>query len=123
MAHTVVPNRHPNIAHLQYYGDVMPEDMTCDAKLGLGTGKPVYVLLEILNVNTHLHDDFVDTARIGFLVHGDLAHTAVITKSALIKSMALIGATLSSRRDKISIHNTLAEAEAHLLALIKRRGL
>ena len=123
MAHTVLPARHPNIAHIQMSGDIMPEDMTCERELGLGTGKPVYVLLEILNVNSHLPDHLVDTARIGFLVHPDLQHMAVVTKSSLIKSLALIGATLSTRRDKASLHDTVSEAEAHVLGMIKRQGL
>lgn len=123
MAHTVLPIKHPNIAHIQMYGDITPEDMTCDAKLGLGTGKPIYVVVEILNINTHLPDEFIDTARVGFLVHADLAHMAVVTKSSLLKSLALIGATLSMQRDKTSTHDSVESAEAHVLAMIKRRGL
>ena len=123
MAHTVLPAKHPNIAHIQYYGDVVPEDIMCDAELGLGTGKPIYVVLEVLNVNTHLPDNFVDTARGGFLVHPDLRHMAVVTKSSLIKSMALIGATLSRRREKTSVHDTIADAESHVMGMIKRQGI
>ncbi len=123
MAHTVLPAKHPSIAYLQMSGDIAPEDLTCDAELGLGAGKPIYVVLEVLNINSHLPDNFVDTARVGFLVHPDLQHMAVVTKSNLIKSMALIGATLSTRRDKTSVHDTVADAEAHVLGMIKRQGL
>ena len=122
MAHTVLPARHPDIAHIQMSGSITSEDMTCDAKLGLGTGKPVYVLLEILNINRTLPDNFADTARIGFLIHPDLAHMAIVTKSGLLRSVALIGATLASRRDKTSVHDTVTDAEAHLLGMIKRNN-
>jgi hypothetical protein len=123
MAHTVLPGKHPNIAHLQISGTVTAEDMTCDAALGLGTGKPVYMLLEVLNINRTLPDDFAETTRIGFLVHPDLQHMAVVTESNLIRSAALIGATIASRREKTSVHSTMADAEAHLLAMIKRQGV
>ena len=120
MPHAVLPSMHPNIAHVQMSGTVTPEDMTCDAELGLGTGKPVYVLLEILNINKNLPDNFSHNSQIGFLVHSDLQHMAVVTKSGLLRSITLIGATLASRRDKISLHDTVPEAEVYLLALIKR---
>lgn len=123
MAHTIVPAKHPHIAHICITGDLTSEDMTCDTELRLGTGKPIFVMCDILNMNLHLPDSFVDSARTGFLVHPDLQHVAVITKSKLIRSVGLAAAALSARRDRVSMHDSEDEAEAHLLGMIKRRGL
>lgn len=123
MAHKVIPNPHLHIAHIQFSGDLTPEDMTCAAELGLGKGQPRYVVLEVLNINRDLPDSFIETARIGFLIHPDLKHMAVVSKSGLLKSLALMSATLSEQRDKISVHDTVAAAEAHLLAMIRRHRL
>lgn len=123
MAHTIVPAKHPHIAHIRITGDLTPDDMTCDAELGLGSGKPVFVICDVLNMNLHFPDAFVENARTGFLVHPDLQHVAVITKSKLIRSVGLAAAALSARRDRVSMHDSEDDAEAHLLGMIKRRGL
>lgn len=123
MAHTVLPTKHPNLAHVRISGDLTRDDMTCDAELGLGQGKPVYVIVETVDMNTHFPDDFVDLARAGFLVNPDLQHMAVVTTSSLLRSVALAAATLASSRDRMSTYASIAEAEARLTAMIKRRGL
>lgn len=123
MAHTIVPARHPHIAYIRMTGDLTHEDMTCDAELGLGTGKPVFVICDVLNMNMTLPDTFVDSARAGFLVNPDLQHLAVVTKSKLIRSVGLAAAALAGHREKISMHDTPEEAEAHLLGMIKRRAI
>lgn len=123
MAHTIIRTTHPNLAHIRITGDLTHEDMTCDAELGLGTGKPIYVLCDTLNMKLQLSDDFIDSARVGFLVNPDLQHMAIVTKSSLLRGVGLVAATLSARREKMSMHESTAEAEAHLMALIRRRGL
>jgi hypothetical protein len=123
MAHTIVPAKHPHIALIRITGDLTSEDMTCDSELGLGTGKPIFVICDVLNMNMHFPDAFVDSARTGFLVNPDLQHLAVVTKSKLIRSVGLAAAALSARRDKMSMHDSEVDAEAYLLGMIKRRGL
>lgn len=123
MAHTVLPTKHPNIAHIQMLGALTHEDMTCDAELGLGTGKPIFLLCDTLHMSLQLPEGFFDSARIGFLVHPDLQHLAVVTNSKLLKGVGLAAATLSSRREKMSMHDSIEDAEAHVLAMIKRRGM
>lgn len=123
MAHTIVPTKHPHIAHIKMSGDLTHEDMTCDAELGLGQGKPIFVICDLQRMNLNFPDTFVEHARISFIINPDLQHVAVITMSKLMRSVALTAAALSERRAKISMHDSEADAEAHLMGMIKRRGL
>lgn len=123
MAHEVVPSPHRNLAHLRLFDDLQPEDMLCDAELGLGTGKPVFILIDATRMNPRLPEGFLEQARSSFLVHPDTQHLALVVHSGLLKSVALMAVKLTGRRDRFSLHETVAAAENHLMRLIRQHGL
>ena len=123
MAHTIIPTKHPHIAHIKMSGDLTYEDMTCDTELGLGQGKPIFVICNLQRMNLNLPDTFVEHARMSFIINPDLQHVAVITTSKLMRSVALTAAALSARRAKISVHDSEADAEACLMGMIRQKGL
>jgi hypothetical protein len=123
MAHEVVPSPHRNLAHLRIFDDLLPSDMTCDAELGLGSDRPVYILVDIAQLESRMPDDFFEVAQRGFLVHPDTRHMALVIRSALLRSIALMTIRPMGHMHRVSLHDTVAEAETHLIGLIRREGL
>lgn len=123
MARDILSASHPNIAHMRISGMLTHDDMHCDKELGLGTGKPVAVLLDVTAMKLDLPEDFLAGASTSFLINPDLMHLALVIKSPLLRSVALMIGRFTQRKDMMSLHDTTADAEMHLLAILRRKGL
>lgn len=99
-------------------GEVNYEDMTCDDELRLNEGRPMYVMLDASKMAVGLPQDFLDGARQSFFASENLVHLAIYLESALLRNMALMVAKVMRRKEKMTLHQSRAEAIAHLEQLI-----
>ncbi len=123
MAHEVVTSSHPNMVRMRIYDALTLADMACDAELGLGHGRPVFILSDVTAMATQLPEGFLDGARRSFFVNPEVQHLALVLRSSLLRSVALMVANMTGRRDHISLHDTVDAAEVHLMGLIRQQGL
>jgi hypothetical protein len=119
MAYVVSPGPHPNIALMRIWGDLQHEDMKPNNELGLNEGRPIYILLDVSEMNVGLPDGFLDGARNSFFIHPNMAHMALFSTSSMLNSIAMMVAKLTGRPGKMSIHNNYDSAFKHLQDMIK----
>lgn len=122
MAHEILVSPHPAIAHMRIYSTLMLEDMMCDDELGLSES-PRAVLCDLIDMEVWLPEGFIEGARKSFFVHPHMLHLALVLTSPMLRSVALMISKLTSQRDKLTIHPTVAAAEAHLLGVLRRQAL
>lgn len=119
MGRQIIQMSHPNIRYIAILGELTHEDMTCDAELDLDKGTPVWVLLDVSKMSVALPDHFLDGARHSFFMNPNLQHLAIYCESALLRSVALMVAKLTRRKDKLSVYSTLEKANEFLLSAVK----
>lgn len=118
MAHSVTQGPYPNLMLMAITGEVTFEDMTCDDELRLNEGYPGYIMLDASKMSVGLPPDFLDGAKQSFFGSENLVHLAIYMESAVLRNVALMVAKLMRRKEKLTIHDTKAEAIAYLEHLI-----
>jgi hypothetical protein len=118
MARKIVETNDPRLSQIEIHGELTHEDMTCDSELGLGRGKPMWVLLDVTHMSVALPEDFLDASRKSWFMNPDLQHMAVYTRSSLLAGVASMIAKLTRRKDKLSVHTSHDAAIAHLHGLM-----
>lgn len=122
MGHYFVPTKHPNLVQMKITGHLNYEDMTCEDELGLNE-KPVWVILDVIGMNISLPEGFLSGARHSWFVNPNTQHLALVVSSGFIKSVGLMVAKVTRRRDRLTVYDSVEAAETHLLGLIQKSGL
>ena len=120
MIHTITAGPFPNIKIMQIVDAVTAEAMAAVDELELNQGQPMYILLDISEMNTSLPEGFLDGARNSFFIHPNMAHTAMYTQSTALGTLAKMISKLTRRKDKLTIHASYQEALNHLVVLSKQ---
>lgn len=123
MAYIIRQTSHPQWAHIEIHGPLTYEDMTCDAALGLGKGEPCWVLLDVSDMDVALPEHFIEASRKSWFMHPDLVHMAVYTRNGLLGNVAKMIAKLTRSRERMTNHDSLEKAEAHLRGLMEKAGV
>ena len=118
MAHFITQGSHPDIVILRIYGELQPEDLFVDDKLGLNE-RQRYVLIDISQMEPGLPPDFISGARKSFFVNDNLIHASLYLRSPILKQVAMMVAKLTRRRHKLSIYETWETAMNHLLRMVE----
>jgi|GEM_PF-809536 len=114
MGHKIVHSNHANVRQIEIIGELTHADMTCDVELDLDKGAPIWLILDVSNMSVALPDQFLDGARHSFFMSPNLQHMAIYCRSGLLRSVALMIAKLTHRKEKMSVHATLEQAQLHL---------
>lgn len=123
MGRKIVETNHPNLSWIEIHGELTYEDMTCEEELGLTTGKPMWVLLDVSDMTITLPEHFLDSSRKSFFLSENLQHMAIYCRSSLLRNVALMIAKLTRRGTKLSVYDTAEKAEGHLRTLIEKSGI
>ena len=123
MGRQIIATNHPNIRQIEIHQELTHDDMTCDADLDLDKGFPIWILLDVSDMSITLPDEFIDGARHSFFMSPNLQHMAIYCRSALLRSVALMVAKLTRRKEKLSVHATMEQAQAHLRAHMEKNGI
>jgi hypothetical protein len=123
MAHTISPGPHPNITTIRIYDELQRDDLTCTDELGLNEGRPLYILVDVSEMDRGLPAGFLDGERQGFFLHPNTAHIALFTNSMMLDTAGRMIAKLTRQKDKLTVHKTREEALAHLTTLVAQAGL
>lgn len=120
MAVDVVTGPHPNIRIMRIIGDLHPEDMaSSDKMLELDGNHPVYVVMDISQMNIGMPEHFLEAAKHGKAVnHANMHHMAVFTTNELLINISKMVAKVNRQKSKLSIHPTYDDAISHLQTLI-----
>lgn len=122
MAHTVEKTEHDNLVILHIQGDLEKPDLLCDEELGLNRGVPMYILVDVSEMDIGLPGNFMEGERQSFAVNPNARHIAVYSKSTLLNVAARMVAKLTRQQEKISIHPQYDDALKHLLSLTLKSG-
>jgi hypothetical protein len=120
MSHEILPSPQPDITVMRIFSDLTNEAMEADEEMGLNAGRPVWVLLDVANMNVGLPDDFLTGVRRSFFINPNLMHLSIYVKSSILRNVALMVAKITRRQDKLSLHDTYDKALAHLYKLIEQ---
>jgi len=120
MAHEIQPGPQPNIVLMRLYGELTKEDLLCDQELGLNDGKPMFVLVDVSEMDIGLPASFMDGKRESFFMNPNLQHVSLYTTSWLLSSAARMLGKLTRQRDKLSVHDTREAALNHLMRLVSK---
>jgi hypothetical protein len=115
MPYEIQSTSHPRIVHLRYYGNITQEDMGIDEALGLNNDKLMYILLDASEMSLRLPKNFINGAAESFFINKNLKHMALYTGSGTLDVLATTIATITQRRDKLSIHKSREQALKYLL--------
>jgi hypothetical protein len=119
MAHEITLGPRPNIKICTITESLTHDDMTCEADLGLHGSTPLYVLLDVSQMDVGLPPNFLDGAKHSFFLHPNLVHMAMYTESNLLTHIGNMVAKLTQRREKLSIHTSYDAALNQLLSMAK----
>jgi hypothetical protein len=119
MGRQIIPTNHPSIRQIAIQGELNYEDMTCEADLDLDKGVPIWVILDVASMSVTLPEHFLDGARQSFFMNPNLQHMAIYCQSAFLRTLALMVAKLTRRKEKLSVHDSLEKAEAHIRKLLQ----
>jgi hypothetical protein len=119
MAHQITPGPNANIKICTITESLNHDDMTCEADLGLNDGMPLYVLLDVSQMDVGLPPNFLDGAKHSFFLHPNLIHMAMYTKSSLLTTVGKMVAKLTHRQEKLSIFTSYEDAINHLMSMAK----
>ncbi len=123
MAHEISTGPHPNLVVIRIYGELEAADLNVNSELGLGSGRPIYLLADLSRMGLGIPENFLDSARKSAFSHPDVKHTAVYLKSGAIAALAKAVSKLTRQQDKVTSLTSYEEAESHLLKLIRQAGL
>lgn len=119
MSYEILPGPRPNIVVHKIIGDLTYDAMTADEGLGLNKGVPMYVLLDLGELNVGLPEGFLDGAKKSYFTNDNLAHMSIYVRSAAIRLIANMVAKVTRRQGKLSLHESYEAAMQHLLDLTK----
>lgn len=120
MPHDVLAGKHPDIVVLRYFGDIEANDIiTNPEELHLHEGHAKYLLADAGSVHPVVPEKMWERVQQSIIGHDNLLHIAIFVKSGVLR--VLMGAVikLTRQRNRISLHETFEQAEAHLLKLIQ----
>jgi hypothetical protein len=120
MAYEILPGPHPDIRVMKVMDDLTYEAMTADEELGLNQGRPMWVLLDVSQMNAGLPEDFLSGARHSYFVNPNLAHLSLYIKSSILRTIATMVAKVTRRKDKLSLHDSYDKAMNHLVMLMEQ---
>ena len=122
MAHELKPQPHPRIISLRLYDNLQTEDMLLDEKMGLNAGEPLYLILDVLDMNVRMPKDFLQDVRRCFYVNENLVHMALVIDSLILENVANLADKLTGR-GILSFHKTYESALQDLLKRIEQDSL
>lgn len=120
MPHQVLKGKYPELVILHYFGNIEADDIITDPEeLHLADGKPKYLLADTGDVNPVVPEGMWERVHHSIISHENLAHIAIHVKSNVLR--VLMGAILklTRQRNRVTLHQTYEEAEAHLIKLIE----
>ncbi len=119
MPHEVTPGPLPNIVLVKVYGHVTAQDISLSTEeLGLSKdGSKKYILMDASEMSLSLPDGAINAARNSYLVDKNVAHTAVVTASRMFDMLANMVATLTGRKNQLSVHPSPKAALDYLVKL------
>lgn len=117
MAHTIEKTQYDNIVILRIQGDLEKDDLLSDDELGLNEGKPMYVLVDVSEMDIGLPGNFMEGERKSFAVNPNVKHIAVYSQSTLLNVATRMVAKLTRQQEKISIYHDRNDALKYLLSL------
>ncbi len=117
MAHTIEKTQYDNIVILRIQGDLEKDDLLSDDELGLNQGKPMYVLVDVSEMDIGLPGNFMEGERKSFAVNPNVKHIAVYSQSTLLNVATRMVAKLTRQQEKISIYHDRDDALKYLLSL------
>jgi hypothetical protein len=120
MAHTISPGPQANIVVMDLIGELTWEDMTADEALGLNGNQPMYIMLDASRISVSVPENFLDGAKKSYFTNPNMAHMALYVESDLLRTIAIMVAKVTRRREKISLHTSREGAIAHLQMLAQR---
>ncbi len=123
MTHEISAGPHPNLILVRIYDEISHDDLGMNAELGLGSGKPVYLLVDASEMAFGVPENFLDAARQSPYSHPDVKHTAIVLKPGPILALARVVPKLTRQQNKVSTYTSAQDALAYLMTLIRQAGL
>jgi hypothetical protein len=123
MAHKVEQGAHPRLIIARMYGVIDSEDIVPNPETFKLNEGATYVLIDSTNIQIAVPDNFMQTVRNNILNHPNLRHMAIVTKSSSLRILSNMVSKLLHKQGRVSVHDSFAAAEAHLLSLIQQDGL
>jgi len=123
MAHEVTQGSHPRLVIARMYGTIDGDDLVPNPdefKLNEGA---TYVLIDSADIHIAVPENFLQAVRNNILAHPNMRHMAVVTQSSGLRVLANMVSKLLRKQGRVSVHETFAAAESHLLGLIQQDGL
>lgn len=114
MAHMLSPTSHPDILIMKIIGSLNYDDMTCDSKLRLNE-RPMWIILDVSSMTISLPSNFLNGAMKSWFTNPNTQHLALVTSSGFLKSIGLLVAKVTRRKERLSLHESVAAAEQFLL--------
>lgn len=118
MAHEFLPSPDPRIVLIRMFGELEEADLKRETSLGLDEDNQVYILLDASDMVVNLPPHFLEHIRFSPLLHQNLLHIAVYTRSATCSALVRVVGRLTGRGYKLSTHTSREAALNHLLKLV-----
>jgi hypothetical protein len=77
-------------------------------------------MLDVSEMGIALPDNFLTNVRNSFFVHDNMMHLSIYIDSAILKTVALMVAKLTNRKEKLTLHDSEQEAMAHLQQMVEK---
>jgi hypothetical protein len=122
MAYAIKAGAYADMYILTYTGNLETEDLLVSNELHLNEGRPIYLLVDILNMNDGLPDRFLETIMQSYVTHPNLGCLAACMTSKLLRMTAGMVIKVTRRADKITVHDTFEAAEKALIEAMKQDG-
>ena len=119
MPFEILVSPHPSIVKIHYFGDLEANDIISNVRqLNMEEGKPIYLLVDAGDMHPGLPDHFLEAARKSIINHPDVRHMAVYVPQAWLRSILTMILKLLRSRGQLSVHDSMASAEQHMLQLV-----
>jgi hypothetical protein len=119
MSFEILTSSHPGIVKMRYFGDLEAADIISNvSQLNIPAGKPFYMVVDAGGLNMGLPDFFLEAARKSIINHPDVMHMAVYVPQAWLRSIINMIIKLMRSRGRLTVHESMAAAEQHVMQLV-----
>jgi len=120
MPHAISTGKHQDIIILRYYGNIESDDIiTNPQELHLNEGSTKYLLVDASEVHPSVPEGMWDRVRESVIYNQNLLHIAIYVKSLPLRILMGAVFNLTRQQKRVSLHESFADAEGHVLGLIK----